>query len=320
MESGFWSPLPLGERVRVRGLTRVAMFASLCLATAADAVDLEARWRQACQNRSAEELPTEVEAPNLGEPGRAEQLFEQTLNVSATSTLQDLETLRQAWRTLGMDLVPAEAGGELFLILEEAAGSRHGRGFYVFRPASRKPLALQAPHAVGDDRDTAEITFALLRHSGAVVAAWSTAPRRDNNLTGEPDTLFQRLTEVFARRQPEARILQLHGFSRSKRKSAAGKKADVILSNGTRQPPPHLDAFADCLSHRLGLRTAVYPTQVRELGATKNAQAIALAAAGHAGFIHFEMARSLRRRLTTDATDRAALLTCIDTTFNPENR
>ena len=49
---------------------------------------------------------------------------------------------------------------------------------------------------------------------------------------------WQVVTEVFARQYGDGKIIQLHGFAQSKRKSAAARDSDVIISAGHRNPPP----------------------------------------------------------------------------------
>ncbi|MEO8180275.1 MAG: hypothetical protein ABI895_15675, partial [Deltaproteobacteria bacterium] len=87
-------------------------------------------------------------------------------------------------------------------------------------------------------------------------------------------------------------IVQLHGFS-----DASAAKADLVLSaaGSCADPVP----VAQALERALGIRVAVYPTQIHKLGGTRNRQAHYSSSVGRP-FLHVEMSKSLRKQLTAD--------------------
>ena len=119
------------------------------------------------------------------------------------------------------------------------------------------------------------------------------------------------MTESFATYQSTGRIIQLHGFDQSKRKSAAGRSSEIILSAGHRHPPSWVKQVADCLRQSLGTKISLYPDDVKELGATTNVQAQLLKNLGFKGFLHIEMSRPMRENLLNNKNLRQSLMSCI---------
>jgi hypothetical protein len=86
-------------------------------------------------------------------------------------------------------------------------------------------------------------------------------------------------------------VLQLHGFAdRSARVDAV-----VSAARTSADPVP----LARALERALGIRAAAYPTELGRLGGTRNRQARDSASRGKP-FIHLELSRSLRQRLSDD--------------------
>ncbi|SEK44463.1 hypothetical protein [Halomonas daqiaonensis] len=202
------------------------------------------------------------------------------------------------------------------VVLTEKEDERRGRGFFAARTHGGAPLLIQAPHQYYDLR-TGSIARQLFLESDAMAAAWNTTHRYhgdDSDLVHIPDSYLHALSRAFAEVHPEGRILQLHGFSRAKRKSRAGREADAILSDGSRKPPKALARLADCLSKRLDIRALLYPRDVRELGATTNTLAADLRNRGFEGFVHLELDSDLRKRLVGDVDARNTLIQCVTET------
>ncbi|MFC2990717.1 hypothetical protein [Halomonas tibetensis] len=202
------------------------------------------------------------------------------------------------------------------VVLTEKEGERLGRGLYAARIQGGEPVLIQAPHQYYDLR-TGTIARQLFLESNAMAAAWNTTHRYhgdDSDLVHIPDSYLHALSRAFAEVHTEGRILQLHGFSRAKRKSRAGREADAILSNGSRKPSKALARLADCLSKRLDIRALLYPRDVRELGATTNTLAADLRNRGFDGFVHLELDSDLRKRLVGDVDARNTLIQCVTET------
>jgi hypothetical protein len=260
------------------------------------------------ESRSEEYVPPAPEAIAL-----ATRLFEGLFRAG-----EDAARLSPLAREAGLELVEAADRGEVFLVVREPAGARHGRGFFAFRRGAARPIVFQAPHS-RDDLLTGPLATRLLRESGAAAAAWSTAPRtartRDPaepaDLARLSESLLGSFTRAFAAVHPKGTVVQLHGFDGEARRSSASAGWRVVLSGGTRSPPEWLLASAPCLEAVLGERVAVFPRDTRELGGTTNAQGKLLRSLGHAGFLHVEMDLETRRRLHEAGALRSALVRCL---------
>lgn len=256
-------------------------------------------------------FPPLREAVGIAVPGRAgmatsEKLFAALLAGADADASQAGFVVRRA---------PPEWNGT---IVAEPPGECEGRGIYLLRSRPAHPLAITAPHR-GFDRHTGTLAARLFLESGAAAAAWNSAPRNPTaacphalDLAKAADHPFTSFTLSFARRYPGGRIVQLHGFDRDRRRSAAAGEAGVIISNGTMTPDPALFDLADCLSIALDpARVLVFPNEAQELGALTNAQGEALRGAGFGGFVHLEMSAELRRRLLEDAGLRQVFAGCL---------
>lgn len=182
-----------------------------------------------------------------------------------------------------------------------------GRGFFALRQEGR-PLFLQAPHAWGDDLDTGSITLSLAHALEPRAVAWSTVSRTQVDLARTEVSYLLSSTRAFLRAVDGALVLQVHGFSRTKRTTAKGRSADVILSSGHRRATEQTRNIAACLEQQLGLTVGLFPA-VPELGALKNQQGRAVP---EGAFVHLELSRELRRSLTESPDQMAGLARCIE--------
>jgi hypothetical protein len=114
------------------------------------------------------------------------------------------------------------------------------------------------------------------------------------------------VAEVF----PDGQLLQLHGFTADKRKTPAGRQADMILSSGTRFPSFSLIQIRACLQEHLAGNIFLFPYDVEELGGTLNVIGDLMRSLGHPGFVHVEMGKPLRDLLRTDQTARKIVIRC----------
>jgi len=182
-----------------------------------------------------------------------------------------------------------------------------GRGFFALRPEGR-PLFLQAPHAWGDDLDTGSIALRLARALEPQAVAWSTVSRTQVDLARAKESYLLSSTKAFDRTVEGALVLQIHGFSRSKRTTEKGRGVDVILSSGHRRTTERTRNIASCLKHQLGLKVGLFP-ELPELGALKNRQGQALP---EGTFVHLELSRELRRSLTESPEQMAGVASCVE--------
>jgi len=244
-----------------------------------------------------------------------ERLFERTLQASRVedSRLADsgFAELVEPWSASGFDLGRLQAG---VWLLREAEGQKRGRGVYAFRTPSAEEspseYLLAAPHALpSDDQRTGEVVAAMFSRSATHVAAWSTVPRREVDWTHTEETPFQRLTEAYVSVFPAGTVLQIHGFAQSKRKTERGRGASVILSNGTDAPDERLERRARCAEPSFS-PVYVYP-ELRELGATKNTQGVAMRKSGLGRFLHVELSFDVRQRLVAENEPLDELVRCL---------
>jgi hypothetical protein len=192
-----------------------------------------------------------------------------------------------------------------------------GRGLYAYRPDGLA-LMISAPHQFRDLR-TGRIAGLLFDELGLEAAAFNTAPRDLLLIDGSLSDLgklegsqFNLFHLAFHAARPDSRIVQLHGFAREKRKTVAGRQADVIVSNGTRRPDRTTVEVTECLL-RAGFIARHYPDEVSELGGTTNVTVAELIGAGApvGTFLHVETSRELRDRLAADEALRFVFGSCL---------
>lgn len=181
-----------------------------------------------------------------------------------------------------------------------------GRGFFAVRGKASN-VFLQAPHARGDDLDTDALALDLAERLRPRALALSTVSRRQIDLARAEGTYLQRATRAFLESVASPVVVQIHGFSRAKRRSDAGRAADAILSSGHREVLPRARTLARCLAERLDVDVRLYP-EVPELGALRNVQG---RITPRGDFLHVELSRDLRRRLTSTPSDLDALSRCL---------
>lgn len=262
------------------------------------ATSLMPLWKEA--TRGGSYLPPSEDALR-----EADSLFVRTLHQH-----EGQDELQQAWATLGMELVPLDNKEGKLWVIREQSDHKTGRGIYAVRVDTAQALAIQAPHS-GADRYTGEIALRLMQEGKAKAGAWRTVSRSKADLAHLDGTYFQAFTRAFAQVFPTGQIIQLHGFEREKRAGRSAGDADIVLSDGTTTPPPHLTQVANCWKHELSIVVKRYPNEAKDLGAMNNAQARLLHSLGHAGFLHVEMSEETRARLQRDPVHRAAWLRCV---------
>lgn len=249
-------------------------------------------------------------------------------DVFAMPSGQELAATRNVFEAMMADRLPTSQDldaamlelrvGRDFTATVDTQAAPAGRGLYVLR-RDGLPLLFSAPHQF-KDLDTGLLAALMTEEQGALGVAFNTAPR-DLPIAGGGGlsdlgkldaTHFNAFHLAFRAAYPAARIVQLHGFARDKRRSEAGRAADVIVSNGTRRADPGAIALADCL-RRAGFGARLYPNEVRELGGTRSATLAALMGDGApAGtFLHIEISRELRDTLIDNQDVRWVFGACL---------
>lgn len=207
------------------------------------------------------------------------------------------------------------------LYLQEAKNKHLGRGVFALRSGNnRQPWLLQAPHAKSD-LYTGKIAAKLFAEGNFKGVMWNTVSRKtlvDNDLFSTkadmahlPNTYWQAITERFAKQYKEGKIIQIHGYAQSKRKSVAARNSDIIISAGHQRPPIWVQQFTECLKKALPYKISLYPYDVKELGATTNVQVKLLLNLDFNGFVHIELTKPVRKHLLNSLKIRQTLLTCL---------
>lgn len=256
----------------------------------------------------------DYEPPSPGEVQRAEYLFRQAL-IGVIGAEQ-----RAAWASLGFQTERVSEGDQVFTVIRERPDRRQGRGFYVLNTSKAGAPILQAPHAL-NDKHTGMIAIGLLTSGRFAAGAWSTAPRRhqndddetvtDSDMAHQSESYFVAFTRAAAQALPASAILQLHGFSNTKRKTEPGRKASAIVSAGERQITPAVQEAARCLRTQVAEPVLTYPDEVKELGALTNEIGELLRKLGRSSFVHIEMAPRLREQLNKDGELRQRISACL---------
>ena len=239
----------------------------------------------------------------------AESLFREILQMIQVSD----EWLASAWSQLGYAPVPVAAAGDDWVGLQDVTPACRGQGLYLINRRPKGALVVQAPHAY-HDLHSGQIAGSLLREDVAILA-WNSAKRSVRieaggalaDLAKRRDSLFIALARALAR-APQGRLIQIHGFDNRKRRTNAGTTAAVIVSSGSRWSTPPVEHIAGCLRPIIEGPVLVYPREVAELGATRNAQGHAVRSHGHQGFVHLELNRRTRERLRSAPAPLAGCL------------
>lgn len=237
--------------------------------------------------------------PNPAEVHTAEEMFRLLLMLSPTSP-----KVKEAVDALGFSVTSFLNGSELIYIVMEKEGCRKGRGFFLVREKGDIPVLLEAPHA-GDDALTGNIVISLFLEHNVKAVAMNVVSRSQVDLAHVPVSYFQAVSLAFAKIYPRGIILQVHGFDMGKRNPDAPKDSHIIVTNGTRSPGQMLYTLCKSLKTALKISALLYPVDTKQLGATRNAQANLLSREGFSGFIHIEISKEWREKLSVNAPLRA---------------
>lgn len=122
------------------------------------------------------------------------------------------------------------------------------------------------------------------------------------------DTLHNSAILAFQSLHSSAKVIQLHGFNQSKRKSDKGQKADFIISQGKKGNVIKQELTL-CLS-KISKNSYFYPELIQELGGTKNIlQKLNLTSLS---FIHIEISKTMRERLIKEQLTMNQFSKCIN--------
>ncbi|WP_133130602.1 hypothetical protein [Legionella yabuuchiae] len=243
-------------------------------------------------------------SPDPDELRQSEALFLELFQGSINNHSQ------QKWNHLGFELKAFEEDGQSFILIREQDHRKEGRGFYVFHQ-SVSGNALQAPHSFYD-RLTREIALKLFTENGFSAAAWNTISRLKLDLVHHQQSFLMAFSRAFAKAHPNRTLIQLHGFSQSKRLSKAGKNATIIISSGTSYPSKAVQQIATCLKETVDPEVYISFIDIFELGGTKNTIGKMLQSLRHPGLIHLELSYGVRKALLNNPNLLMMLMDCLE--------
>jgi hypothetical protein len=204
------------------------------------------------------------------------------------------------WFAQPVALPPWQLRSRPGLITLHASSKQFGGGDLYFHPKGSACM-LSVPHQFHDQL-TGKIGKALF-NTRCQVMVINTEHRNEPSpdlysmdYSHRPSGLHTAAAQAFARRYPASHLYQIHGFNQDKRRTAHGRLADFIISQG-RQNTPALAQLGQCLS-KVSEHTYQYPHQVSELGGTRNVMHRLGLPAGF--FIHIEISRPMRERLVSN--------------------
>ncbi|GAB4540778.1 MAG: hypothetical protein Fur0020_10110 [Thermodesulfovibrionia bacterium] len=242
--------------------------------------------------------------PSMDELGDAERLFERLFNGMLDANTRRLSS------ALGLKLMELRQGGNDLVVIKEEDDKRMGRGFFIFRMGSHKGIAIQIPHAFSDIH-TRKIGYRVFLDTNAHAIAFNTIKRDKADMAHIENSYFIAFAKAFAKTHPSGYVVQLHGFSKGKRVTASGKRADVIISPGRAVTTPITMGIYNCLKDGMDVEVSLYSHEARELGGKKNSTGVTLSRMGYDGFVHIEMSKELRDTLIKDEDRLKGLERCI---------
>lgn len=231
----------------------------------------------------------------------------------------NIRQLEKQWQLLGWRLRQVSHNDESFLVLYEHEQKRGG-GFYAIRVESDCEVVLQAPHAFAD-RHTRLLALEFFESGTFRAAAWNTVHRKHVDIAHTRVHAFNAFMQAAAANRPDTLFVQLHGFAKHKRDTAAGVSTDLIVSDGTRNPSRWVRNAAALLQHTLpDTTTRLFPYEVRELGALTNVQSQMLRQLSSRRFLHLELSLGLRERLLVNDALRHEMLKDLEKIYRLSKR
>lgn len=170
------------------------------------------------------------------------------------------------------------------------------------------PIFVQAPHGITDLK-TDDIARRLFSIGQFAALAINGVSRNSGDQAHVHNASFQLSAAEFVN-QTNGVVVQLHGFSQSKRQDPNARDASVIVSNGTNESSAHTRRVAACLGNTFP-RVLVYPDDTRELGGTTNTVGKHLRTLGRDNFLHIELSYETRQGLARDESRISELARCL---------
>jgi hypothetical protein len=261
----------------------------------------------------------------------AKSLFKQLLKQPLLTTeTKSLPKLTDAVKTLAsqaglcwqwLTISHLKQNHTVLLLIEHNNDSNQntqGQGAYLF--ALDKPLniVIQAPHQYFDYA-TGKIALQFFFEQDLRAITINTVHRNQtpqSDLAHQANSLFSAFAESYAEilsekeahKQTQGYLVQVHGFTNKHRRTEAGKKADIIISNGTRSPSLYLQQSQARLNNTSAFKSYLYGVDIDELGGSQNSSLAILSQLNQqARFIHIELSADTRKKLKRSPKQREQL-------------
>ncbi len=268
----------------------------LPLISMADEGPLSSKWLSQWANK--------YQTPSGDQLKHAEDLFYDLF------TTQHIDKRKTEWDKLGFEIINTLISDSRILIIQEKADRRQGGGFFIFSLGNSSRTIIQAPHAKSD-LYTGNVAIEWFMSGNYLAGAWNTAPRREADMAHTTQSYFAAFSEAFSKAFSDGRIVQLHGFASAKRRTVLAKNADIIISSSRKWPTYEARLMAQCLRNIHNDSVLLYPTEVQELGGTQNTIARLARSYWLDDFIHLELNKSIRNKLSHDSDLRNKFNSCL---------
>lgn len=269
-------------------MTKVIVFISIVICSLAQGGILERLYYKSANKNSYQEISNK-------EFISMQECFYKVLNDNNSSCLK-----QYGFKKIDID-------NSIYAIVDT---KKAGHGFYLIRKDSKSKYLLSLPHRFSD-KNTGVIGMRLFREHSFKGAFFATATRRVKDMAHNTITPFNAFHIAYTKAYPDSHIYQLHGFTSKKRKTDSGKRAKIILSNGSKNYKQNLVKLSNCLKKSITPDVYIYGKDIMELGATTNAQIHSLHSLGFWGFTHIEMLYPIREELADKKSIRELFAKCL---------
>ncbi len=231
--------------------------------------------------------------------------------------------LRQAWKKLGFELTGTRHNDVPVLILREFGKSTSrknfkGLGFFAFAADRTSSTVLQVPHSFNEP-GTGDIAIQLLADGNFRAAAWNTAPAatpthpqlRPERFSIPPADYITAFTRALLSAFPDPSVVQLHGFDPEEMYTPSAQNSHIIVSGYGKTGNTATGRLGRCLKGRLDNIVRIFPTEVKEMGATINRIGKLMVENNSQGFVHLAMNKGFRQELRSDPEVRQNLFSCL---------
>lgn len=212
------------------------------------------------------------------------------------------------------------------LLFMEQADTAQGQGAYLFALKNPLRFVIQAPHQYFDYA-TGRLALQFFFEQNLRAITLNTVHRNQttqSDLAHQANSLFSAFTSAYAEifsekeankqkeqaleQKAESYLLQLHGFSNKHRHTEAGRKADIILSNGSRSPSLFLRQSQERMNNTSAFKVYLYGMDIDELGGSTNSSLAVLKPLNQQDhFIHIELSADTRKKLKLSRSQRDQL-------------